>query len=221
MEFVTPPVIANVTDMTPEDPGTVKHLTRPVVDGTDGLWFGTSPYGDVSKAAISISRDWTNTPLPINLAQSGLASDSTGTSKLVNVCPTESILLFCNVLSRSFNLQTKAMRRALKAAPPTPQNASHVYQLRAEGIAGPLMYVRLQPSGMFTCPAVTTTTTIFKGNVRLYLEFAFVLPLSTPLPATPSGPRMIKYAQKAARESRKSGNINTCYQIHLWNNLRY
>lgn len=107
-------------------------------------------------------------------------------SKLVNQAAGESIIGFCNLEYRTFNLQTESIARAMKAQATGPETMSQLYSLYADGTTGPLFNIRLQPNGMMTTNAVSTATLVTKKAATGPLRLRYVqdLPMSSPLPAT-------------------------------------
>jgi hypothetical protein len=116
-------------------------------------------------------------------------------SKLINQRPTESILLFVNLLYSTINLQTRRIAEFL-ASGSIPIGTDYLYSLRSPGSVGAIAYVRLQPCGMFTTN-ISRLTVI--AEPQLYLQFEREISPSAPIPFTPT-----PASQQVARISRKS-----------------
>lgn len=103
---------------------------------------------------------------------------------LPNLVPAESIVTFINVEQQTLNLQTSAMARAMKAEAFTDLTTSQIFLLHAEGTSGPIMQLRLSPTGMFTTNAVSADTLLLAVTQtgRCRLEYLQDLPMSSPLP---------------------------------------
>jgi len=174
----------------------------------EGWEFATAQYAE--KATV----------LPINVAGCGITSQVATT--LPNLEPTESIVLFCNSRLNSINIQTQAIASAIKAwrKGSRPQTC-YVYALRSDDVPGPLLLLRLQPNGMFSCAAANADTIIYKPQSRLYLEFMQELPLGTPLPPTAGTSSFLRKAGRATKAILNGIEPKLASQTELWNALQY
>lgn len=123
--------------------------------------------------------------------------------QLVNPIAGESIVTFCNFVTGTINLQTALMADTLGAIN-TRATESYLYHLRSEDQEGPLMAMRLHPSGMFTTYGQNTTSVVVKKGTKVWLEFIRRLPMSSPLPAINTGPKsIVKFRTKRMLDNRK------------------
>lgn len=159
---------------------------------------------------------------PINVATVGVSD--TNPSFIPNLVPNESIVLFCNSRLRSINIQTEAMAQAILENRPSAQRpqTSYVYALRSTDTSGPILLLRLQPNGMFSCAPTATDTIIRKPTgARLYLEFVQELPLATPLPPLAGTSSFLRKAARATRAVLGGTQVDLAMQVNLWNALAY
>jgi len=119
------------------------------------------------------------------------------------------------------NIQTGPMatRIAFNKYSTSPQT-SYVYSLRSDDTANPLLLVRLQPNGLFSCAPVSADTVLYKPNAILRLEFEYTLPITTPLPSLPGTSSFLRKALRATREAAKN-NAAASFDTSLWNALKY
>jgi hypothetical protein len=134
-----------------------------------------------------VSCGWYNVmnhdPTPVDVVSCDYVS---GNSVLVNPLPNESIVVFSNITNRTFQTQTMQMSQQLDKIPLPLQTTSQLYSLFAVGTVGPIMVLRLQPSGLFTTNATVAEAVLrdVTSTGPLYLEYLQDLPMSSPLPDT-------------------------------------
>lgn len=154
-----------------------------------------------------------NLNMPINVAKTGIIGD---TSILTNSLPNESIVSFVNTNIRSLNVQTRAMSDDLAKVSSFSPNTSQLYELRATDASGPIMLLRLHPSGMFTTNAVSSDTLITRPTGQLYLRYLQDLPMSSALPVTVKMLDNIRAAQKITSKGHKSDDY---WRINFWQRM--
>lgn len=115
---------------------------------------------------------------PLSVANIG---DTTDITKYVPLPAGESIVTFCNLGTRTMNLQTRQMAQDLAATTGMDVTQSYIYSLRAVDLPSPIRLLRLSANGMFTTNAVDADVLISR-DVEMYLVYEQTLPVNTPLP---------------------------------------
>lgn len=134
-----------------------------------------------------------------------------GTSSLINQRAGESILAFADLSLGSIDMQTRAIAEWLKAHPASIAT-DYLYSLRSDEDIGILLYVRLQPSGMFTTTA--TTQDIVMAGKKFYLQYEGEISPSAPLPSSSSTQSFIRMWHKIGKKAAKHGlTIATAYRM--------
>ena len=183
---------------------------------SDGVWFGHAGYhedlpSEHSKTRIDHPYSYEHTnKFHFHVEPTILLTQST----LKNQRPNESIVQFANRSTRALNLQTKAIARALKNQPPGI-TADHLYTVRAPDVNGPIMYLRLQPCGMFTTHPNTSWATI--GNKSAYLSYEGIISPDAAIPNPPVTAKNLLYEQFIWRKMAKHniGRSEVCAKYAL------
>lgn len=151
-----------------------------------GVELGTSATAtDALKRFALITNDGTDESRPINInncsirvGKDDILDDD---SRLVNTLD-ESILVFCNNHSRTYNIQTVEQGNTLFRQAQT-NTMSQLYTLIDDGGTS-IAYVRLHPSGYFTTTA-RNDIGVYPA-AKLYLRYVQDLSLTAPMPAPSS-----------------------------------
>ena len=181
--------------------GLRKAITDVIIDN-DGVWFGHPGYhedlpSDHSRTRIDQDYSFKSTEkFHFHVDPAILLTHSL----LRNQRPNESIVQFANLNLRTLNLQTKAISGALKSQPPGI-TADHLYTVRAPNVNGPIMYLRLQPCGMFTTHASTTWATV--RNRSAYLSYEGIISPDAAIPNPPVTAKNLLYEQFITRKMAK------------------
>lgn len=150
---------------------------------------------------------------PINVSKTTISGD---TSKLENSLPNESIVTFVNTNIRSINVQTLAMQQSLSQISTYSPNVSQLYEMRATNTSGPILLLRLHPSGMFTTNGVTSDAVITRPEGQLYLRYLQDLPMTSPMPTNQAVLNNLKLAQRATRKNMSAAER----QIEFWQRMQ-
>jgi len=124
-------------------------------------------------------------------------------SSLKTILPNESIVSFSNLSFRTTNLQTRQMAIALKSMIFNP-DISYLYELHSADTSGPLLIMRLCPSGMWTTIGSASTLIINKPGAEFFLRFVQTLPVTTPIPVSARLIRRLERLEKAAERKNSS-----------------
>lgn len=171
------------------------EVTLPINDTQTRTWSG-----DAVQSPFVYATDFYGALL---VSDMGVANVN---QKLVNPLQGESIIVFCNFATRTMNLQTSLMADDLAKA---TRNAadSYIYHVRSDDHEGPLMLVRLHPSGMFTTYGQAQDAVVIKPGARVWLQFVEKRAMSSPLPPMTTTLSVNKYRTRRLLNNSKMSKL--------------
>lgn len=108
-------------------------------------------------------------------------------AKVDKMPPNESIIIFGDLGSGRYAMQTRTMADEFKALTRPDPNQSFIYNVKQRGASGVLLQMRLCSNGMWTTTGSETLSSLpMLFNEQYTLEFVTAIPYTTPLPGAKS-----------------------------------